>query len=165
MSILAVTYQNQGRWNEAEELEVHVLETRKRVQGKDHLHTLISMGNLVMTYQNQCWWKETEELVVHLLETSKGVLGKDHPDTLASMSILAVTYQNQGRWNEAEALEEHVLEARKRIPEVGKVEWRRDVGAGNRDKQEPSWPGAFRDINQDGKPGVDISGSGPGGME
>jgi Tetratricopeptide repeat len=33
---LASTYRNQGRWKEAEELDVQVMETRKRVLGVEH---------------------------------------------------------------------------------------------------------------------------------
>jgi DNA repair protein RadC len=36
MNNLASTYQNQGRWKEAEDLEVLVMETRKRVLGQEH---------------------------------------------------------------------------------------------------------------------------------
>jgi hypothetical protein len=36
MGNLALTYSNQGRWKEAEELEVQVIETRKRVLGDEH---------------------------------------------------------------------------------------------------------------------------------
>jgi hypothetical protein len=34
MANLASTYRNQGRWKEAEELDVQVMETRKRVLGE-----------------------------------------------------------------------------------------------------------------------------------
>ncbi|KAF5512206.1 Kinesin light chain 3 [Colletotrichum aenigma] len=37
---LASTYRKQGRWKEAEELEVRVMETRKRVLGEEHSDTL-----------------------------------------------------------------------------------------------------------------------------
>ena len=47
---LASTYRNQGRWKEAEELEVQVMETRKRVLGEKHPDTLTSMGNLASTF-------------------------------------------------------------------------------------------------------------------
>jgi hypothetical protein len=50
---LASTYRNQGRWKEAEELEVQVIETRKRVLREEHLDTLTSIGNLASTYRNQ----------------------------------------------------------------------------------------------------------------
>jgi Tetratricopeptide repeat len=36
MANLASTYRNQGRWKEAKELEVQVIETRKRVLGEEH---------------------------------------------------------------------------------------------------------------------------------
>ena len=41
---LASTYRNQGRWNEAEKLEVQVMEMRKKVLGEEHPHTLTSMS-------------------------------------------------------------------------------------------------------------------------
>lgn len=53
MANLASTYRNQGRWKEAEVLEVQVLEIRKGVLGPEHPHTLISMSNLASTYRNQ----------------------------------------------------------------------------------------------------------------
>jgi Tetratricopeptide repeat len=36
---LAPTYRSQGRWNEAEEPFVQVMETTKRVLGQEHPHT------------------------------------------------------------------------------------------------------------------------------
>ena len=40
--IISKVYRNEGRWKEAEELEVQVMETRKRVLGKEHPDTLTS---------------------------------------------------------------------------------------------------------------------------
>ncbi|KAF2268799.1 hypothetical protein CC78DRAFT_454713, partial [Lojkania enalia] len=57
MANLASTYRNQGQWKEAEELEVQVMETRKRVLKDEHPHTLTSMANLASTYRNQGRWK------------------------------------------------------------------------------------------------------------
>jgi hypothetical protein len=53
MDNLAAAYSNQGRWKEAEELDVRVMETRKRVLGAEHPSTLTSMGNLAATYWNE----------------------------------------------------------------------------------------------------------------
>jgi len=50
---LAGTYWNQGRWNEAEaaeQLEVQVMDMRKKLLGADHPDTLGNMGNLASTY-------------------------------------------------------------------------------------------------------------------
>jgi hypothetical protein len=38
------------RWKEAEELEVQVMETFKRVLEKEHFSTVTSMGNLASTF-------------------------------------------------------------------------------------------------------------------
>ncbi len=112
---LASTYWNQGRWKEAEELEVQVMETSLRVLGAEHPDTLSSIANLASTYWNQGRWKEAEELEVQVMETSLRVLGAEHPDTLSSIANLASTYWNQGRWKEAEELEVQVMETSLRV--------------------------------------------------
>ncbi len=115
MANLASTFWNQGRWKEAEELEVQVMETRRRVLGLEHPDTLTSMANLASTFWNQGRWKEAEELDVQVMETRKRVLGLEHPSTLTSIANLASTYSDQGRWKEAEELEVQVMETRKRV--------------------------------------------------
>jgi tetratricopeptide (TPR) repeat protein len=104
-----------GRYNEAEELFVQVMETRKRVLGDEHPDTLTSIANLASTYWNQGRWKEAEELQAKELEICSRVLGSEHPNTLTSMNNLALTYWNQGRWKEAEELGVQVIETRKRV--------------------------------------------------
>ncbi|KAK3394971.1 Tetratricopeptide repeat-domain-containing protein [Podospora didyma] len=56
MGNLALTYGNQGRWEEAEKLFVQVMETSKTKLGADHPDTLMSMNNLASTYRNQGRW-------------------------------------------------------------------------------------------------------------
>ncbi|KAK5710085.1 hypothetical protein LTR17_019198 [Elasticomyces elasticus] len=96
MADLALTYRNQGRWEEAEELNVQVVEMSKQALGEDHPNTLTSMANLVLTYLNQGRWKEAEELNVQVVDTRKRALGEDHPDTLTSMANLALTLNGPG---------------------------------------------------------------------
>ena len=115
MTDLASTYRYQGRWKEAEELEVQVMEARKRVPGPEHPRTLTSMANLAYTYWNQGRLKEAEELEVQVLEIRKKVLGLEHPVTLTSLANLASTFSDQGRLKEAEELEVQVLELRKKV--------------------------------------------------
>jgi Tetratricopeptide repeat len=50
MGYLATTYVFQGCWNDADALEVLVMEKSKQVLGDDHPHTLLSMENLANTY-------------------------------------------------------------------------------------------------------------------
>ena len=46
MASLALMYRDQGRWKEAEDLEVQVSEPRKRVLGEEHPPTMSSMAHL-----------------------------------------------------------------------------------------------------------------------
>ncbi|KAK4170640.1 hypothetical protein QBC36DRAFT_150906, partial [Triangularia setosa] len=106
-------YYDEGRWEEAEKLNVQVMETFKTKLGDDHPDTLKSMANLASTYRNQGRWEEAEKLEVQVMETRKTKLGVNHPDTLTSMGNLASTYRNQGRWEEAEKLDVQVMETSK----------------------------------------------------
>ena len=56
---------------EAEELEVEVMKTQKRVLGREHPDMLTSMASLALTYGNQGRWKEAEELEVEVMEMRK----------------------------------------------------------------------------------------------
>jgi Tetratricopeptide repeat len=53
MGNLASTYKDQGRWMEAEKLDISVMEIRKRVLGEEHPDMLSSMANLASTYWDQ----------------------------------------------------------------------------------------------------------------
>jgi Tetratricopeptide repeat len=50
MANLASTYRDQGRRQEAEELEAQVMETRSRMLGTEHPGTLTVMANLASTF-------------------------------------------------------------------------------------------------------------------
>ncbi|OSS44355.1 hypothetical protein B5807_10962 [Epicoccum nigrum] len=106
-------YFNEGRWKEAEELQVQVMQTSKTALGEEHPDTLTSMADLASTYWKQGRWKEAEELEVQVMQTRKTALGEEHPDTLTSMANLASTYCKQGRWKEAEELEVKVMQTSK----------------------------------------------------
>ncbi|KAM3456411.1 hypothetical protein MY3296_001690 [Beauveria thailandica] len=108
---LALTYGRQGRWVEAERIQMQVLETSKTKLGADHPYTISTLGHLSTTYSNQKRWAEAERLQVQVMETSKTKLGPDHPNILASMTNLAITYSNQGRSQEAERLGLEVMKA------------------------------------------------------
>ena len=112
---LVAIFTLRGLWQDAEELNVQVMETRKRVLGAEHPDTLISIANLASTYRNQGRWKKAEELEVQVMKTRKRVLGAEHPFTLISIANLASTYRNQGRWKETEELDVQVMKTRKRV--------------------------------------------------
>ena len=76
---LACTYRNQGRWDEAEKLEVDVMNARKAKLGSDHPDTLTSMANLALTYWSQRRLDEAYSLLSHTVKTMQQVTGPKHP--------------------------------------------------------------------------------------
>jgi uncharacterized protein (DUF2164 family) len=114
-SNFALVLQENGDFNNAEQLEVQVMYMRKKLLGAEHQDTLTSMSNLANIYQNQGRWNEAEQLEVQVMDMRKKLLGAEHRHTLTSMSNLASTYWNQGRLNEAEQLEVQVMDMIKKL--------------------------------------------------
>ncbi|KAI9652346.1 MAG: hypothetical protein M1829_001669 [Trizodia sp. TS-e1964] len=105
-------YWEQGRSNEAEQLQVEVLELQKEVLGPNDPHTITARANLAATWRQQGRLKQAENLLVEVLEFQKEVLGPNNPKTIRSMAHLAATLWQQGRSNEAEELDFKVLKLR-----------------------------------------------------
>jgi len=82
------TYGKQGRWKEAEELDVQVMETKTRVLGAEHPDTLTSMNNLAFTWKGQGRVAEDIKLMEKCVQLQALVLGADHPRTLSSSTAL-----------------------------------------------------------------------------
>jgi len=106
---------SQGRYREAEEMDILILEENKKEFGLEHPETLESMGSLASTYEDQGRLDEAEELDRHVLEIRKKQLGPEHRVTLTSMSNLASIYEKQGRLREAENLALEVFETRQKV--------------------------------------------------
>lgn len=115
---LALLYQSQGHYSEAELLYVRSLEISERQLGVPYLvpassfNNLASiLNNLAALYKLQGRYSEAEPLVLRAREISER-LGVDNPFVANSLSTLAGLYQLQGRYSEAEPLLEQVLEIR-----------------------------------------------------
>ena len=78
MANLASTYRQQGRWNEAEQLQVQVMDMRKKLLGAEHPDTLTSMANLASTYWQQGRWNEAEQLQVQVMDRDCRGLSNPH---------------------------------------------------------------------------------------
>jgi tetratricopeptide (TPR) repeat protein len=105
----------EGRWKEAEKLDIQVMEARQRVLGEEHPDTIRAMGNLAATYWKQGRWKEAEEAEIKVLEARRRVLGEEHLDTIRATANLAATYRSQGLLKKAEELFVKVLETSRRV--------------------------------------------------
>jgi len=78
MNNLASTYQDQGRWNEAEKLNVQVMEIRKTMLGPEHPDTLVSMNNLAYTWESQGKLHDALALMEKCCKLCSKVLGPNH---------------------------------------------------------------------------------------
>jgi hypothetical protein len=88
MANLASTFWNQGRWKEAEELDVAVMETSKKVLGVDHPDTLTTMNNLAFTLKGQGRDEKALALMEDCVQKQKRILVPDHPFTTSSQATL-----------------------------------------------------------------------------
>jgi hypothetical protein len=93
MGNLASTYRNQGRWKEAEDLDVQVMESSLRVLGQEHLDALISMANLALIWKGNgrdidALDIDALKLMKHCVEARARILGANHPYTLFSHTAL-----------------------------------------------------------------------------
>ena len=72
------TYRKLAYFPKAEQMELAVLELRRKTLGLKHPSTLKSMGHLVATYEEQGRAVEATELQVQLLDLQKEVLDAGH---------------------------------------------------------------------------------------
>ncbi|KAJ7927317.1 hypothetical protein B0H13DRAFT_2556849 [Mycena leptocephala] len=104
-----------GKYTDAKDLRMAVLDKQQQLLGDSHLDTLVAMGNLATTYQQLKEFTKAEELKVIVMKKRKQLLGDDHPDTLRAMGNLAVTYGELQEFEKAEELELVVLEKQKQL--------------------------------------------------
>ncbi|KAL6155234.1 hypothetical protein ACJQWK_00900 [Exserohilum turcicum] len=107
--------QSDGQYKRAEELYVQVMESRKRVLGSKHPHTLASVNNLGSVLSRQGKYEEAEVMHRRALEVREKVLGREHPDTLASVSNLGSVLESKGKYEEAEAMHRRALEGYEKV--------------------------------------------------
>ncbi|KAL8873245.1 MAG: hypothetical protein Q9198_007058 [Flavoplaca austrocitrina] len=105
----------QGRYDEAEQMDRRALDGREKVLGNEHPSTLTSVSNLASVLQDQGKYEEAEQMNRRALDGSEKVLGKEHPDTLTSVSNLASVLQYQGKYEEAEQMNRRALDGSEKV--------------------------------------------------
>ena len=111
---LALLYDSQGRYNDAEPLYLQSLDIRKRQLGNDHPDVATSLNNLAQLYYSQGRYNDAEPLLLQSLDIRKRQLGNDHPHVAQSLNNLAQLYYSQGQYNDAEPLYLQSLDIKKR---------------------------------------------------
>ncbi|TVQ53104.1 MAG: CHAT domain-containing protein, partial [Spirulina sp. DLM2.Bin59] len=93
---LAILYNLQVRYTDAEPLYLQALEMTKRLFGTEHPDVATSINNLAFLYRSQGRYAEAEPLYLQALEMRKRLLRAEHPDVAKSFNNLAILYLSQG---------------------------------------------------------------------
>jgi tetratricopeptide (TPR) repeat protein len=114
---LAQIYCDEGRYAEAETLDIETLDSRKRALGPDNPETLMSMGNLAGDYSFRGKFTLAETLFGQTLAIERRVMGIESRFTIGTLSDRASMYQREGKYALAVADAAQALAA-----------WRRSLG-------------------------------------
>jgi tetratricopeptide (TPR) repeat protein len=90
---LALLYDSQGRYSEAEPLLFDALEMRKRLFTGDHPDVASSLNNLALLYNSQGKYSEAEPLYLDALAMFERVQGTNHPNTITVRNNLQILQQ------------------------------------------------------------------------
>jgi hypothetical protein len=88
MNNLASTFWAQSRYEEAESLNVQVIEIKKKVLGEEHPNTLNTMSNLAHTWEAEGRFADALALRGSCAQARQRVLGPDHTYTHSSFETL-----------------------------------------------------------------------------
>jgi serine/threonine protein kinase len=106
---LAMVYEAQGKYDEAEALWLEVIRVRTASKGADDPFTLTSKHHLAMLYHWNGKGDRSIPLLKEVLESQKVVLGDDHEDVLMTKENLAGLYQENRKYDLAEPLTLEVM--------------------------------------------------------
>jgi tetratricopeptide (TPR) repeat protein/CHAT domain-containing protein len=106
---LAVVYQSQGKYADAEGLYKRALAIDEKVHGPSHSYVATTLKRLAGMCEAQAKYVEAEGLLKRALAIREKEFGPDHPDVAAILDDLAKVYDRQGKYTEAEGLLKRAL--------------------------------------------------------
>jgi serine/threonine protein kinase len=104
-----------GRAAEVQPLCLKTVERSKRILGKEHRTTLLSMNLLALIRKSQDDYNEAEQLFREILETSRKTFGQTDMITLLAVGNLAAALKGDGRYEEAEPLYHEAIKFRRQV--------------------------------------------------
>jgi tetratricopeptide (TPR) repeat protein len=93
---LAIVYERQGRYGEAEAAHARALPILEKALGPEHPHVASSLSGLATVYERQGRYGEAEAANARALAILEKALGPEHPRVAYSLSNLALVYEGQG---------------------------------------------------------------------
>lgn len=112
----SLVYAHSGLWNEAEKLQIQVVDYASKTLGPRNPTTMDAMLLLSNTYWNLGNGSKAAELHETILDTCVHYLGKDDKRTVKTMDILGSSRWQQGRFKEAQLLHETAIQGMEQIP-------------------------------------------------
>jgi serine/threonine protein kinase len=106
---------NAGRAAEAQPLCLKTVERSKRILGKGHRTTLLSMNILALVRESLADYDEAEQLFREIMETSRKAFGQTDTITILAVGNLANVLRKTGRYEQAEPLCLEALELRRQV--------------------------------------------------
>jgi tetratricopeptide (TPR) repeat protein len=115
LSNLAVTYMEQGRFEEAQALQMASLKGDSKGQQNNQHNKLTMKANLAKTYLEQGRLEEARNLATETLKQSQALGGDDNSNTIYLMHILASSFIREGLYDEAEGILTPAFEISRRV--------------------------------------------------
>ena len=106
---------DQGHYQDAENVARAVVEVRAHVLGSEHPETLRSRSGLARELWRQGKYADADAHFREIIKLQEKVIGPEHPDTLSSHHRLALTLNDQGKYAEAATEFRQVLTLREKI--------------------------------------------------
>ncbi|KAF9764479.1 hypothetical protein IL306_002800, partial [Fusarium sp. DS 682] len=114
MVCLSAIYDEQWRWEEADDLCHQIFQALDSRPGTNDERTLFKMLCLARISNAQGRFIEAERVSLKVMECSTELFGPDHDCALFGMHVLASSYRLQNRWEDAEKLDKQVFERLKK---------------------------------------------------
>lgn len=115
MYYIGLSFFEQGRYNEAEELLLKVLNLFHDASEESHTFALHCRATLASTYAYLDRHEDAKTLKEQVLALRRQALGEMHTDTIDSAASLAVTYRDLGDYENSVSLGLQVLEWRRQL--------------------------------------------------
>ncbi|KAM5442096.1 hypothetical protein MferCBS31731_002925 [Microsporum ferrugineum] len=106
----SIVFMQNGRWNDAESLQLAVKQYADRLLGLEHPVTRRITLALALTYWNQGRGDEAAGLQDAVLQACIASLGPNSYETLMAMDLLGQARWQQGRYSEARMLHQHAVD-------------------------------------------------------
>jgi tetratricopeptide (TPR) repeat protein len=113
--VIGSIYLEEGRCEEAAQLQSNALALWNRMRGENDLRTTTAMSNLALTFIRQRLWEKANDLLSRVIQQREIQLGAKHPLTLMSRHYRAVGAYEEGRLDDAVTENLAVLEIRSEI--------------------------------------------------